>query len=390
VLASSSSADRYRDFRERSRVKERALFATPRHPNEFELQARWFAGDFGRRFRSTDGKEIEIVQFGVWNREAGPDFHAAAIRVDGEVKRGSIEFDLTDRSWESHGHAINPAFEDAVLHVFVNASEHTFFTRTRGNRNVLQVRVDLDTLPDAFASNVPLARPGRCHAPLKDLAEERVLSVLDAASRFRLERKAARLRALAENHGADEALFQEFATALGYKQNKLPFTLVAQRLPLAALRKEGDRAEALLFGIAGFLEAPDLAAYQSDTRAYVRSLWDQWWARRDEMQRLVLPPKLWRLGGARPLNHPQRRLGALATLVREWSALEKALAAPEPITAIRRFLLGPRASILEPSLHVDLRPGDGRDGGHRGNTHRRNPRERGLPMAQRERSGRVG
>ena len=26
------------------------------------------------------------------------------------------------------------------------------------------------------------------------------------------------------------------------------------------------------------------------------------------MQRLVLPPKVWRLSGARPLNHPQRRL----------------------------------------------------------------------------------
>ena len=280
------------------------------------------------------------MQFGTWNRESGPDFQGAAISVDGETRRGSIEFDLSDRSWESHGHSINPAFEDAVLHVFVNASEHTFFTRTRDNRNVLQVRVDLAALPDAFASNVPLARPGRCQAPLRDLPEERVLSVLDAASRFRLERKAARLRALAENHGRDEAIFQELATALGYKQNKLPFTLIAQRLPIAALRKEGDRAEALLFGIAGFLEAPDLATYQSDTRVYLRTLWDQWWARRDDLQRLVLPQKLWRLGGARPLNHPQRRLGALATLVRDWNALMAALDAPNPVVAVRRLLLG--------------------------------------------------
>ncbi|HSH38188.1 MAG TPA: DUF2851 family protein, partial [Chthoniobacterales bacterium] len=148
MLDSSTSADLYREFRERSRVKERALFATPRNPNELELQARWFAGDFGRRFRSVDGREIEVVQFGTWNRESGPDFEGVAICVDGEVKRGSIEFDLTDRSWESHGHSINPAFDDAVLHVFVNASEHTFFTRTRSNRNVLQVRVDLNALPD--------------------------------------------------------------------------------------------------------------------------------------------------------------------------------------------------------------------------------------------------
>ena len=29
------------------------------------------------------------------------------------------------------------------------------------------------------------------------------------------------------------------------------------------------------------------------------------------MERIALPEKIWRLGGARPLNHPQRRLGAL-------------------------------------------------------------------------------
>ena len=336
-----SAAERYAEFRQRSYVEERALFATPRNPNEIELQARWFAGDFGRRFRATSGEEIEIVQFGTWNREAGPDFHSAAIRVNSEeVRRGSIEFDLSERSWESHGHSINPAFEETVLHVFLNASEHTFFTRTKSNRNVLQVRVDLNDLADTFASNVPLARPGRCQAPLKDLPEERVLSVVEAASRFRLERKAARLRAIAENHGRDEALFQELATALGYKQNKLPFTLIAQRLPLGALRAERDRAEALLFGVAGFLEAPDLANYQSDTRAYVRGLWDQWWTNRDAMERLVIPQKLWRLGGARPLNHPQRRLGALTAVVGEWTALQRAFAGADAAVAIRRLLLG--------------------------------------------------
>src|SRR4029077_11025911 len=123
-----SSADRYAELRETGRIKERSLFVTPRTPDELELQARWFAGDFGKRFRSVDGREIEVVQFGTWNREAGPDFHGAAIRIDGgDAQTGSIEFDVADRSWEAHGHATNPAFEDTVLHVFVNTSERTFF-----------------------------------------------------------------------------------------------------------------------------------------------------------------------------------------------------------------------------------------------------------------------
>jgi hypothetical protein len=58
------------------------------------------------------------------------------------------------------------------------------------------------------------------------------------------------------------------------------------------------------------------------------------------MQRLVLPTALWRLSGARPLNHPQRRLGALAAIAGEWPRFTKALGAEDPIAATRQFLLG--------------------------------------------------
>ncbi|MFN2476998.1 MAG: DUF2851 family protein [Chthoniobacterales bacterium] len=333
-----SSLERYEELRAAGRVRERALFPATHEPSELELQARWFAGDFGRAFRSTCGQQIEIVQFGTWNREAGPDFTDAAVRMDGgEIMRGSIEFDLTNRSWETHGHSTNPAFEGAVLHVFVHASEQEFFTRTVAHREVLQVRVDLMTLPGSFAANVPLARPGRCQAPLQGLAVERVESVLAGAAKFRLRRKGRRLRTLIDARGRDEALFQEIAAALGYKQNKLPFALLAQRLPLATLQSSRDEAEALLFGISGFLAAPDLSVYSNETRTYVRTLWDRWWRHRDVMQRLVLPPELWRLGGARPLNYPQRRLGALAAITSVWPALMKCFVARDP-AVIATFL----------------------------------------------------
>ncbi len=338
-----SAAERYAQLRECGRVRDRALFLAPRAPDELELQARWFAGDFGRRFRSLCGREIEMVQFGIWNREAGPDFHSAAIRIDNaEIKSGSIEFDLSDRNWETHGHAVNPAFEETVLHVFVHAGQETFFTRTKLHRHVLQVRVDPSILHDAFSANIPLARPGRCQAPLQDLTAERVESVIEAASRFRLQRKAARLRAMIEAHGRDEALFQELAAALGYKQNKLPFTLIAQRLSLATLRAQEQNTEAILFGVAGFLAASDLTVFESETRRYLRALWERWWPQRDEMQRLVLPDGIWRLGGARPLNHPQRRLGALAVIARNWTGWLHSLGEAQPVDATRGFLRGLR------------------------------------------------
>ena len=326
VNASQSDiAGRYSQIRHTTRIQERALLAVPRIPSELELQARWFAGDFGRKFVSSNGDQIDIVQFGVWNREAGPDFRDAAIRINGgEPMPGCIEIDLLDRSWESHGHATNPAFEATVLHVFVERSDRAFFTRTLCNRNVLQVCIDPTTLPEAFNANIPLARPGRCQAPLKNLPEERVHSVLDAAAQFRLRQKANRIRNKIDAHGRDETLFQDIATALGYKENKLPFTLLTQRLPSRLLRENVTDCEALLFGAAGFLEAPDLDIYKKSAREYVRQLWDRWWPHRDDLQRLILPAKAWHISGTRPLNHPQRRLAALAVLAREWARLQRA------------------------------------------------------------------
>src|SRR6266404_1299705 len=318
-------AERYAQIRDSARVRERTLFPPQRIPSELELQARWFAGDFGKHFDATTGDKIDIVQFGTWNREAGPDFRDAAIRVNGsEPIRGCIELDVIDRSWETHGHATNPAFEETVLHVFVEKSDRKFFTRTKSNRNVPQVHIDPADLTDAFSANIPLARPGRCQAPLKDLPEERVRSVLDAAAQFRLRQKAARIRHKIDSHGRDQVLFQELAAALGYKENKLPFTLITQRLPLKSLREATSDIESILFGVAGFLHTADLDVYKKSTREYVRQLWDRWWPHRDDLQRLILPRKIWRLSSTRPLNHPQRRLAALAILARDWPRLQRA------------------------------------------------------------------
>src|SRR5438046_4191430 len=311
------SINRYAEIRKQtSRVGERPLIALPKIPNELELQARWFAGEFGRKFRTLAGEAVEIVQFGFWNREAGPDFQNAVVRIgDGPTSRGTIEIDLLDRNWELHRHSTNPAFDDAILHVFLERSGVEFFARTSTHRNVAQIQLDLAALRDAAAGMVPLAHAGRCVAPLRNLEAERVTSVLEAAAKFRLRQKANRLRQRIEVHGRDEALFQAIAEALGYKQNRLPFTLLAQRLPLAFLRKRREDAEALLFGFAGFLDTPDLDRQRTSTRSYLRSLWDRWWKYREQFSRLVLPAKLWKTSGARPLNHPHHRLAALAVMV---------------------------------------------------------------------------
>ncbi len=325
--------DRYATLRA-TLVREEPLLTVPRALTELELQAHWFAGDFGRQFTTTSGLAVRVVQFGVWNREAGPDFAEAAVSFDGaEPVRGCIEFDPDARDWEHHGHATNPAYETVVLHVFTRAGGGEFFTRTAAHRNVPQVLLDAALLTGEVPLALPEAKAGRCSGPLRELPEEKARAVLLGAAQFRLRRKAAALARLTESHGADEALFQALAAALGYKSNKLPFTLLAQRLPLKLLRKSDPAA--LLFGVSGFLPS-GLQEFDAATRSYLRGLWEQWWPRRAEFERLKIEPGLWKMSGQRPLNHPQRRLAALAQIIRHWPKI-RTLRDPCDPAAIQRF-----------------------------------------------------
>lgn len=315
-------------------LREEPLLSAPRDWDELELQAHWFAGDFGRDFMTTDGRAVRIAQFGVWNRGAGPDFSETAISVDGgAAQKGAIELDLDARDWDRHGHATNEDYESVVLHLFTRQGGGEYFTRTAQHRLVPQVLLDLKKLGSDLPPNLPEARLGRCAGPLRDLPEDKARSVLEGAAQFRMRRKAAALARLTELHGADEALYQALAATLGYKSNKLPFTLLAQRLPLSQMRKLD--AEAVLFGLAGFLPH-DLAAFDGPTRGYLRALWEKWWPRRGEFERLRIAPELWTMTGQRPANHPQRRLAALAQIIRHWPKVRSLAERAEP-QAIAEF-----------------------------------------------------
>ena len=246
---------------------EGALLEIPKHWSEHQLQAHWFAGHFGRDFLTVQGQPVRIVQFGTWNHQAGPDFAQAAVSFENRPPiRGCIELDTEDRDWERHGHATNPAYETVVLHLFLRRGSQEFFTRTHLHRAVPQVLLNLRQLPQTPPNPIPEAKPGRCQGVLKQLPEARVRDILLQAASYRLRRKAAALAAWSEIHGPDEALYGALAATLGYRNNQLPFTLLAQRLPIRQLLQEKSEAEALLFGLGGFLQTPDLSKFDAPTR----------------------------------------------------------------------------------------------------------------------------
>lgn len=309
-------------------------------PSELELQARWFAGAFGRDFRDAAGNTVRVVQFGEWNRSAGPDFLHAAVEIAGVLREGPVELDLRPSDWEAHGHGADPAFEDTVLHVVFGSGGPESFTRTLGHREVPRVTMPQVLLEEALLRprrETAIAKPGRCVHPLAAMPPVAVAALLREAALHRAAQKAARFLRTADAHGRDAALYQSVAETLGYRANALAMRLLAQRMPLSALREDPAHTEALLFGAAGFL-SPDLhEKAPPDTREHLRGLWETWWKARGKWESAHAIP--WKAGGQRPANHPHRRVAALAAMVREWPKFRKlALGSPLDAEAVVKFL----------------------------------------------------
>lgn len=326
-------ADRYARFRDSvfSGLEESpGLLGFEQPMTELDLQSLWFAGAFGGEFTSTEGKAVRVVDFGVWNSGAGPDFTGCTVTVDGETLRGDIELDSDARDWERHAHGANADYASVVLHLFFNAPEQRFFTRNIEHKEVPQIKLSPAMLALESKPNRSLAaaRLGRCSTPLREMEAEHVQSMLEAAAQYRLELKSKRLHRSVAVHGREQAVFQALAQALGYRNNQQPFLLLSQRLPVKRLLKlpQAER-EALLFGISGFLPTDGFEAFAKYTRGYLRLLWDEWWRLRDAWSRWQQPAQLprWKLAGTRPGNHPQRRLGALTSMLAEWDRVSAPL-----------------------------------------------------------------
>jgi hypothetical protein len=173
--------------------------------------------------------------------------------------------------------------------------------------------------------------------------------LIETAAAFRLHRKCEIFQRAVSLRGRDEALFEALAAGMGFKNNKIPFLLVAQRTSLARARAEDG--EALLFGLSGFLKAGHFDYGDDESRKYLRDLWERWWAIRDRERRLILPEDAWTYSAVRPANHPHRRMGGLAAIAHSFASISRAVDAgnitdfAESVSGLRHFFWQRHASL---------------------------------------------
>ena len=263
---------------------------------------------------TTEGLPITVIDPGIHNKDGGPDFFNAKVRIAGTVWAGCIEIHQKSSDWYVHKHNNDPAYDAVILHVIETCDR--LVSRTNGEL----LPQALIKVPESVRKNASwlLFREQHipCLASLHEMEYIHIAAWLDALLTERLEQKTHRIFHILEQTNQDwnTAFYLTLARNFGFGINSEPFEQLARSLPLAIIRKHRNnpvQIEALFFGQAGFLEDEFSDEY------YQRLQQEYHFLQRKYKLIHTYPATAFQKLRTRPGNFPHLKIAQLASLCME-------------------------------------------------------------------------
>jgi hypothetical protein len=261
---------------------------------------------------TNDGRKVRVIDPGLLNTDAGPDFFNAKVEIDGRLWVGNVEIHVRATDWKRHHHDEDPAYDSVILHVEEkdDAPDH----RINGE---LIPQVELRVSPrfnECYDRLVNATVELPCAARIKEVPQLTVTEWIEALAFERLHGKVDRVRELYDRYNGswEDICYVMLARTLGFGINNDAFERLARITPLRLLHKHSDsllQVEAILFGQAGLLNG----AHDSET--YYQQLMREYAFLANKFSLRSLEGSAWRLFRSRPQNFPYRRIALLAQFV---------------------------------------------------------------------------
>ena len=292
------------------------------------LQFIWQFGYFNSaRLTTTAGEQLSIITPGLLNRNQGPDFSAAKIKIENTILAGTIEIHIKTSEWKKHRHQNDENYKNVILHVVFDHDE------TVNNIPVLELSSRIPgLLLDRYTSFMNNRSFIPCSNNINDIKDIVWASWKERLLAERLTRKSINVLLLLEqlNFHWEETFWWVVARNFGGKINGDAFEAIARLIPVNILAKHKTsihQIEALLFGQANLMDEEFSEEYPQLLRREYLFL-----KKKYNLQPSSVPVLFLRM---RPGNFPTVRLAQLAMLIHKTSHLFSKLVETEKLAEIK-------------------------------------------------------
>jgi hypothetical protein len=300
------------------------------------LQFIWKAGLLrDRPLETTCGKKLLIIRQGEQNFNAGPDFFNARIRIGPTIWAGNVEVHCRASDWEKHGHHLDPAYNNVILHVVLENDRPAYNSL---DRRVCTLVVHCPPrLLSLFRSLKGNESWLACQYYIRKVPEVQLRLWLTKLQAERLEEKTRRITGPLDRQGQDweEALYLSLASGFGLPVNTLPFEMTASGVPyqlVTRFRNSLADLEALLFGQAGLLQPGTTCG------PYASDLYRRYRHHRSSLPGEPVNLHLWKLLRLRPASFPAIRLSQFASLIHRRFPLMEPILEADSLAEIEQLL----------------------------------------------------
>ncbi|WP_461532347.1 DUF2851 family protein [Sinomicrobium sp.] len=263
---------------------------------------------------TTAGEEVNVLSTGRYNRNSGPDFFNAQLRIGGQLWVGNVEVHLKSSDWYAHRHQTDEAYDNVILHVVWKDDIPVFYP----NNTPIPVVVLEGVVPAVLYAKYSKLQIAdyhfiRCEREISTVASPLVDGFVNQLYFERLYRKSKRIgERLSQLQSDWEAVFFEsLMNSFGLSVNGDAFRSIASSVRFSVIRKVQQNRlelEALLFGQAGLLRIEGVRD------SHEKELVDEYLYLKRKFglhSEHVIAARFHRL---RPLNFPTLRLSQLADL----------------------------------------------------------------------------
>lgn len=276
-----------------------------------------------------DGNRIIVINSGEYNRDSGPDFFNARLNIAGTEWAGNVEIHIRASQFDNHGHNLDPAFDNVILHVVAENDKKVF--NSKGSEVLTAALVFDNQLYEKYINLVNNPFVIACQAEINEVDNIFIRQWLSVLLIERLQEKSDHILKILSETGNDweETFYRLLSRYFGFRVNTEPFEMLANALPFRIIRKHADnlfQIEAMLFGTAGMLEEGLFKEALNDK--YYCDLIREYKILSAKYSLQPIHGWLWKFARLRPANFPTIRISQLASMLKVTGGLfSKALEA---------------------------------------------------------------